>query len=210
MLAKEWIEHHKTLDTDECMLWPFFKDHNGRARAIIDKQSIHVAAVMCEALHGPKPSPKHRAVVTCANRENGCCNPRHTEWKTASEFMKEKWAKGIKRRFTGNRPMLSQMEIDRLKYLRHEQRMSYHAIKLATGVNKHTSAYWTSQRNKLVLPDGRINKFREAGIMSTLDKKRFGIIKPRVFKRDLIRVTRPANLLAYPDCSKLALLTLRL
>src|SRR5579859_4466599 len=46
-----------------------------------DRAIVNVARVVCEAYHGPPPTPQHEAGHTCPDGENArCINPRHLAW----------------------------------------------------------------------------------------------------------------------------------
>jgi hypothetical protein len=62
--------------SNRCLVWPFSKKGNGYGQ-IGSRTSSNI---VCEAIHGPPPSPKHVAAHSCDNRI--CVAPRHVKWKT--------------------------------------------------------------------------------------------------------------------------------
>lgn len=85
-LTREWIEIHKTYQHDEwCLIWPFFRDKNGRAVMGVAGDRHYAHSAICEAVNGPPPTPGHGSAHTCGNGHLGCVNPKHLAWKTQAE-----------------------------------------------------------------------------------------------------------------------------
>lgn len=80
-----WIFAHIGHQGDECLIWPFGKTDTGYGQ-LGHLGRLHKAhRFMCEAAHGPPPSPTHEAAHNCGNGMGGCVHPGHLEWKTPSE-----------------------------------------------------------------------------------------------------------------------------
>lgn len=69
-------------NTDACILWPFppcagyaYLNWSGKRRR------AHI--VVCEEVHGPKPSTSPMAAHSCGHKL--CLNPRHLYWATGAE-----------------------------------------------------------------------------------------------------------------------------
>lgn len=79
----KWIQDHLNHDEDDCLIWPFGRDSRGYARVSSKPGESGLAHVrMCEAVHGPRPGPKHESCHSCGNGRGGCVNPKHLRWDT--------------------------------------------------------------------------------------------------------------------------------
>jgi hypothetical protein len=78
--------------TNDCVSWPFGGSGYGYSTVWFDGTTRRVHRLICEAAHGPQPTPKHVAAHSCGN--NGCINPRHLRWATQSENMLDREAHG--------------------------------------------------------------------------------------------------------------------
>lgn len=76
----------------DCLLWPFSLTDNGYGQIWIDGTMRGVHRVVCEAVHGPAPTPEHQAAHSCGNRV--CCAPSHLRWATRKENETDKVAHG--------------------------------------------------------------------------------------------------------------------
>lgn len=79
-----WIRAHVDYKGDDCLIWPL--DRTIGYGSLSFNGKIYIAhRFMCKLAHGESPTPKHQATHTCGRGEEGCCNPRHLEWKTNGE-----------------------------------------------------------------------------------------------------------------------------
>lgn len=85
--ASDWIDQHLGHDGDGCLIWPFGRLPDGRARL---SRSDYAARVMCERAHGPAPSSDHEAAHSCGKGHLGCVNPKHLRWATKLENERDK------------------------------------------------------------------------------------------------------------------------
>jgi hypothetical protein len=82
----KWLQDHLAYPHEEwCLIWPFFRHHNGRGSLGYKGKSYFAHRFMCQLVHGDPPTPGHHAAHSCGNGHLGCANPRHLSWKTASE-----------------------------------------------------------------------------------------------------------------------------
>ena len=72
-------------DGDECLIWPYWTGGDGRGRIWLDGKNHLVHRIVCEARHGPPPTPKHEAAHLCGNGHDGCVNRKHLYWGTPKE-----------------------------------------------------------------------------------------------------------------------------
>lgn len=77
-------------DGDDCLIWPFTRLIDGRGQ--MGRKLVH--RVLCEAVHGPPPTPVHEAAHSCGNGRGGCVTKRHLSWKTPAENMMDKRSHG--------------------------------------------------------------------------------------------------------------------
>jgi hypothetical protein len=98
---------------DECLLWPFAKiqgygylNKHGRNRR------AHI--VVCEAVHGPKPSAKHQVAHACGTP--ACVNPRHLRWDTVAGNLADKLIHGTHNR--GERHNMAKLSADQVRAIR--------------------------------------------------------------------------------------------
>jgi hypothetical protein len=80
--ALQFFERALTLETDECIPWPFSRDQVGygmihHRRGNTKMRRVH--NLMCERVHGLAP-PRHEAAHSCNFRP--CINKRHIRWDT--------------------------------------------------------------------------------------------------------------------------------
>ena len=77
-------------ETDDCILWPYSKDHKGYIRVWIDGKKVSLTRFLCEKVNGPPPSRAHQAAHSCVMAKIGCCNQRHLRWATPKENSDDK------------------------------------------------------------------------------------------------------------------------
>ena len=80
--ALQFLLHTLTLETDECIIWPFCKDQIGYGminwrRGNTKMRRAHNLA--CELAHGSAP-PGQETAHSC--RQRACINKRHLRWDT--------------------------------------------------------------------------------------------------------------------------------
>lgn len=80
---------------DWCLIWPFARSDTGYA--VFGQPMRKVHRLMCEHRHGPAPTPEHHAAHTCDRGHDGCVNPWHVEWKTASDNQYDRHKDGIQK-----------------------------------------------------------------------------------------------------------------
>lgn len=84
----EWLENHKDFSGDECLIWPYSRNHNGYGSvALPDGTNTMANRLMCEMGHGEPPTREHQSAHSCGNGHLGCVNPRHLRWATVKENM---------------------------------------------------------------------------------------------------------------------------
>ena len=88
---REYFYDMVMIDTDECILWPYFIYKNGYGRLTINKYriGIHRLALITRVR---KPLEKEYALHSCRNRH--CFNVRHLRWGTHQENMADRGVEG--------------------------------------------------------------------------------------------------------------------
>jgi len=116
--AKDWIFAHQNYPHEDwCLIWPFFRDKNGRGVLGIDG-ARYAHSMMCELVNGPAPTPDHGSAHNCGNGHLGCINPKHLAWKTQAENLKDCAAHGTQpKTYLGNRGHFSQEEVAEIRRL---------------------------------------------------------------------------------------------
>jgi hypothetical protein len=70
---------------EDCLFWPFARDTHGRGQIRWDGKTQQVHPLICEAVHGLRPTPKHETAHSCHQGRQGCVSPRHLRWATRKE-----------------------------------------------------------------------------------------------------------------------------
>lgn len=94
----DWLEKHIHFQGDECLKWPFSVSKHGRGTLTIKGKNMSAPRAMCLLAHGDPPSSSHQAAHSCGKGHEGCVNPRHLRWATASENEMDKLKHGTLRR----------------------------------------------------------------------------------------------------------------
>lgn len=74
---RETVFHY---EGDECLIWPFSRDSNGRGQIRYNGRLRIVSRIVCTEAHGPAPNLD--AAHSCGNGHLGCVTKRHLSWKT--------------------------------------------------------------------------------------------------------------------------------
>jgi hypothetical protein len=80
-----WLRAHADYAGDDCVIWPYSRDDYGYGQCGFNGQLHKAPTLMCELVHGQRPTRKHEAAHECGNGRGGCVNPRHLAWKTRKE-----------------------------------------------------------------------------------------------------------------------------
>jgi len=114
--TQEWIEAHVDYPhQDWCLMWPFFRDKNGRA--VISTDGAYFAhTMMCQLIHGDPPSGEHGTAHSCGNGHLGCVNPWHLSWKTQADNLADCVKHGTQpKTFLGPRGHFSMAQVAEIK-----------------------------------------------------------------------------------------------
>jgi len=106
-------------DPDACLIWPYAKDLEGRGRVNFGgHRSRLVHQVVCEAVHGPRPTPDHETAHSCGRGDEACCSPHHVRWATHVENEADKAAHGTSQHGANNhRAKLSPDDVRQIRAL---------------------------------------------------------------------------------------------
>ena len=88
----EFLNSTLAVSPKSCVLWPYAKDQNGYAKIWVDGRMQPVNRIVCEAAHGPPPSPKHQAAHRCGR--SSCISPFCLRWATRRENEADKLIHG--------------------------------------------------------------------------------------------------------------------
>lgn len=102
----KWLESVAlTVQTDECIDWPFGKCV-GYGSIRINGRTEYTHRFICLRAHGNPPSENMEAAHGCGN--SSCCNPRHLRWATVKQNSADK-------RIHGTQPVGEQVGGSRFK-----------------------------------------------------------------------------------------------
>jgi len=91
----------------ECLIWPYAKTNKGYGvgygRTKINGRKQIVSRIICEAVRGAPPTPRHEAAHSCGNGHLGCCTKRHLFWKTPEENWEDRRRHGRHRTIFGRK-----------------------------------------------------------------------------------------------------------
>jgi hypothetical protein len=73
---------------DDCIDWPFATVPDGYGKIGVGGRTVIVAVLVCESVHGNRPTAKHEVAHSCGRRV--CVNPRHVRWATHAENMADR------------------------------------------------------------------------------------------------------------------------
>lgn len=102
-------------DTDDCVLWPYSKTHNGYGQVWAGGKLRRTSRLSCEMAHGGAPDG-HEAAHSCRNRH--CFNPRHLRWATRSENASDQIKDGTEVR--GQRHGMTKLTEDDVRMIRYQ------------------------------------------------------------------------------------------
>lgn len=83
---------------DKCLIWPHGRFKAGYGAVWDGSQNVCCHVLVCEAVNGPKPTPKHEAAHSCGQGHAGCIAPLHLSWKTPAENEADKLLHGTSNR----------------------------------------------------------------------------------------------------------------
>lgn len=151
-----FLEDALAADTDECISWPFGKGLDGRARIVLNGRKCIVSRVVCERAHGTPPTPKHEAAHSCGMGHEGCINPRHLRWATASENQKDRAEHGTHTMGERNpKAVLTESDVHQIRRLIADGN-TRRALAREYGVSRHTIADIAARRTWAWLEDSQM------------------------------------------------------
>ena len=74
-----------TYEEDVCLKWPYGNSGSGYGQIQHDGKHHYVHRLVCEAVNGPPPTPRHEVAHSCGNGDQGCCAKQHLRWATRAE-----------------------------------------------------------------------------------------------------------------------------
>jgi hypothetical protein len=91
---QKFIELALASNTDDCIFWPFSRDHLGYAKIAVlcedgKWRPRRVQRIVCQHVHGKPTKKRNDSAHSCGNGHLGCINPRHLRWLTHKENLAE-------------------------------------------------------------------------------------------------------------------------
>lgn len=80
-----------------CFHWPYATSRGYAVMAARNrngKKQCEVGVLICERIHGSKPTPKHEQRHTCGNGSSACVTKRHVEWSTHKDNIADRTTHG--------------------------------------------------------------------------------------------------------------------
>lgn len=87
-----WVA--SAVGAEGCIIWPYGDNGSGYGTAIYEGKPIGAHRLVCILAHGLPPFPEAQAAHSCGKGHEGCVNPDHLRWATASENAADKIAHG--------------------------------------------------------------------------------------------------------------------
>lgn len=171
------VGHHG----DECVPWPFSKNHKGYGLLGVDGKTCKANRIMCELEHGPPPTPKHQATHSCGNGHEGCVNPLHLEWKTNRDNQLDRFDHGTMPKPGKKRRLLSPEQIAEIRSLK--GKVPQYDLAKQFGVKPGTIEYWQGHsKPPSILTDEKVRAIRTMGGLKPTSEiaAEFGISKSSV------------------------------
>lgn len=84
-----WLLDHVNHQGDDCLIWPYGRSR-GYAQMNLNGRPKKACMVMCELAHGKPTQMKPVSRHTCGKGDKGCINPRHLEWGTQAENVRDR------------------------------------------------------------------------------------------------------------------------
>ena len=79
-----WLSSALSLETDECILWPFATNKKGYGIVRVNRRRMTANHYICWMTNGERPTEKHTDTAhSCGVRR--CCNKRHIRYATSKE-----------------------------------------------------------------------------------------------------------------------------
>jgi len=100
-----FLESLRTVNTDDCVIWPYCISHDGYAKIEYGGRQRFVSNIVLE--WSSKRPEEHEAAHNCG--ESKCVNPKHLRWDTHANNMADREKHGTVKRLFGERHGLSRL-----------------------------------------------------------------------------------------------------
>lgn len=112
-----FLRAHVDFDGQDCLIWPFSRNPNGRGMLGFNGEMYLANRLMCELVNGPPPTPNHESAHSCGRGHDACVHPKHLSWKTRSENQQERYVHNRKPHYR-RRKMLTAKDIAKIRALK--------------------------------------------------------------------------------------------
>jgi hypothetical protein len=103
-------------DGDDCLAWPHGTTDSGYGVLTFNGKKVYAHRLVCEAAHGPAPTPRHEAAHSCGNGHLACVTKKHLSWKTRTENEADKLNHGT--RYRGSQHVNAKLTEDDVRQIR--------------------------------------------------------------------------------------------
>lgn len=135
----KWLLSNVHYEGDECLIWPFARDDQGRGTLRPNGGKTEYAhRRMCKEAHGAPPDDDLDSAHSCGNGHLGCVHPDHLRWATRKENMEDRDLHGTTQR--GERHVLAKLNNSKVIEIRGLSANSVRAADIAKqyGVSEKT------------------------------------------------------------------------
>ena len=128
--TEAFIAECLTMDTENCVKWPFYRDEFGYGRAYVSGFTSRLAhRIICEMRHGVGKDGRNVVRHLCGNGHLGCVNPNHLDWGTCKDNSGDMIIHGTKPLgTTTGLSVLDDTSVKEIRRLRRQQGLTYRAL----------------------------------------------------------------------------------
>lgn len=147
--AFRFLDAMRTHQGNDCVLWPYNRHVKGYGKITLNGRARNAHAMICEWVHGAKPSAEMHAAHECGNA--ACVNPKHIRWATVAENYED--GRRLGRNAQGEKHGHAKLTQEQVQYIRTDGRM-FSASELGSmyGVSKDAIVSVRSRKTWAWLP----------------------------------------------------------
>jgi hypothetical protein len=150
--AYRWLCSHVDYASDDCLIFPFFKNpETGYGSFGFEGSQRYAHRFICELAHGPAPEGAPYCAHSCGRGNEGCVNPKHLSWKSVSGNLLDRRDHGTVRNNT-NGPV-SKLAPEMIAAIRSLKGVkSQYEVARFLGVKRPVVQYWQKHEHEPATP----------------------------------------------------------